>query len=367
MFKNKEVISSRQAFSMVTLFVIGSATLMAMGLAAKLDVWLAISLAFVFSTILLCMYARILSFLPEKDFYETLETLLGRPITIIIVLFLTWFSFDLGQIVLNNYSQFVVTIGLSETPLTIISLGMSLLCAFAIKFGLEVVGRWSQFFIIPVIAFLLIALTASSKYIDFKNLQPIMYDGFQPVLKGAVAVTSFPFAETVVFLLVFPTFKKSTSPYKVYLYGLYFGGILLLLISILAILAFGPEYIHTLTYPIYEVLSIFKIGTFINRMEILGAAVFCLAIFLKVTILLCGACKGIAYSFNVKNYRLFAFPLALMMVNFNLFSTNSISSYQDFIITGFPLYSSVFEVAIPLFVFILLEVQYRRYKKALKK
>jgi spore germination protein KB len=363
MFKNKEVLSSFQAFSIVALFHIATATLFIVGLSAKLDVWFAILLALVAATIILCIYSRLLSILPEKNFYETLEALLGRPITVFFILLLTWFAFDLGQIVLTDYAGFIAVVGLSETPFVIISLSMVLLAALSVKFGLEVLGRCTQLCIIPIIGFLVFALLISTKYINLKDLQPFLYEGFRPVLKAASSTLALPFTESVVFLLVFPAFKTAVSPYKIFLPGVYVGGIILILISTVGVLTFGPNYSGIIYYPVYELLSVFKIGTFISRMEVLTAGIVCISYFLKIAILLFGSCKGFAYILKTNDYRLFAFPVALMMVNFNLFSFNDLRAFKDFNITSWPFITLFFEIIIPVIIFILVEIQYRRLTK----
>lgn len=356
---NKETISSGQAVSMLIIFLIGSATLFIMGLEAKMDIWLAILVAIVESTIILCIYARILSILPESNFFETLEKLLGKPITIILVFLLTWFAFDLANIVLTNYGFFVETVGLTETPIIIIYLSMMLTCAIAVKSGLETLGRWSSIFMILIIGFALMTIPLMIGEADIKNIQPTLYNGLGPIFKGAFGVVAFPFAETVIFLLVFPAFKKGSSKYKIFLKGLYIAGAMLLVTSTLNVMVLGASYAETVAYPSYLVLSIIKVSTFINRLEVLAAAVFCMAVFMKISIILLAACKGISYLCKAKNYRTLVFPVALMIVNFSIFSFDGVVQFQKWTFKVFPYYTGVFTLVIPFIIFVLVEVRYR--------
>ena len=360
---NKETISAKQAVSMLIVFLIGSATLFIMGLEAKMDIWLAILVAIAASTLILGMYARILSILPESDFFQTLEKLLGRPVTIIMVLLLTWFSFDLGNIVLTNYGQFVYTVGLTETPKEVIYLSMILVCGIAVKSGLEALGRWSKIFVVLIIGFLMMMIAVLTTRADINNLKPILNEGIAPVFKGALGVISFPLAETVVFLLVLPAFKKGVSKYKIYMKSLYVVGGLILVISTLEVMLFGAAFAETVAYPSYLALSIADVGIKINRLEPIAAAVFTFAVFFKISILLLAACKGIAYVFKLKNYRTLVFPIALMMVNFTFFSFSSVIGFQEWTFKVFPYYSCIFEIVIPFVIFILIEIRYRIIKK----
>jgi spore germination protein KB len=236
----KETISPNQATKLLIVHIIGSATLFIMGLEAKMDIWIAILVAIAVSTLLYCVYAKILSIIPQSDFYMTLEKLLGRPITIVFVLILTWFVFDFGAAVLTNYNNFVFTVGLPETPRIIISLSMMLMCAIAVKAGTETLGRLSQLFIVIIVGFILLVTPLMIGNADFSNIKPVFHNGIKPIFKGALGVITFPFDNIMVFLLVFPAFKKKTKIKKIYLTALYIAGGLLLITSTLNVLVISP-------------------------------------------------------------------------------------------------------------------------------
>lgn len=356
---NKETISPTQAVCMLIIFIIGSATLFVMGLEAEMDIWLAIIIGIVASALILCMYARILSIFPESDFFETLEILLGRPITIVVVILLTWFAFDLGSVVLTNYDQFVSTVGLTETPKTIISLSILLVCAISVKKGTEVLARWARIVIFIIMGFALMIIPLMIGEADFNNIRPVLYNGLNPVLKGALGMITFPLAETVIFLLLFPAFKKGTSKYKIFLKGLIIGGVTLLIISTLNVMVLSAPYAKTVVYPTYLVLSIVRVSTFINRLEVIAAAIFCLAVFFKISMLLLATCRGVSYIFKANNYRTLVFPIALLMMSFHTFSFENVIQQQDWAFEVWPYYASIFIIIIPFIVFALVEIRYR--------
>lgn len=125
----------------------------------------------------------------------------------------------------------------------------------------------------------------------------------------------------------------------------------------------SPAYAQTVAYPSYLVLSIVKVSTFINRLEVIAAAVFCMAVFMKISIILLAACKGISYLCKAKNYRTLVFPVALMIVNFSIFSFTDVAEFQKWTFKIFPYYTSIFTLVIPLIIFILIEVKYRILRK----
>lgn len=358
----KEVISPKQASKMLIVFIIGSSTLFIMGLEAEMDIWIAILVAIAGATIFYCIYARILSFLPKADFYSTLETLLTRPVTVVIVSIYTLFLLDYGSEVLTNYRNFVSIVGLTETPILVISISMILVCAIAVKKGVEVLGHWSQTFIVVIVGFILLTIPLMISNADFTNIQPILKNGLKPIFKGALGVITFPLADIFVFLFVFPAFEKGASRYKAYLKALYIAGGLLLMTSTLNVMILTPAYAQNVTYPTYQVLSIVKLGNFLNRLEVIAAAVFCMSVFFKICIFLLATCKAISYIFKVKDYTVVTFPVALMMVNLTIFTFTSITEFEAWSFKVWPYYSVIFTFFIPLFILIALEIRYRILK-----
>lgn len=348
---------------MIIMFIIGSSSLMVMGLEAKMDIWIAILLAMAAGILIMLVYARLLSILPDKDFYETVEFFLGKVGSKIFLILLTWFAFDLCAIVLRNYGQFVVTVGLPETPLVVAMFMLILVCALAVRSGIEVIGRWSAQFVFYLIGFLLISILLVSQNMNFSNLLPVLENGLIPVAKGAFGVITFPFAETVVFLLVFPAFKKGTSVKKMLIKGLVIGGAVILVTSMTDMMVLGCNVVENVYYPTYTTMATVHYGDFVQRLEVFAAIVFIIAVFLKITILLFAASKGAAKIFGFKDHRFIVMPIAFLAVNVALISFDSMIYFHEWTFKVFPYYSCVFEIVIPLVLLIIIEIKHKKMKR----
>jgi len=350
-------MTQKQAIFLIVMFIIGSSILIVMGMEAKKDIWLAIITGMVASAIIMLIYVRLLTALPGRDFFETMEFFLGKVGGKVIIFFLTWFCFDLCAIVLRNYGQFVVTVGLKETPMIVIISVMIAICALAIYYGIEVIGRWNEAFVFFVIGFLLISIILVSGNMDTNNLLPIFDEGFKPILKGAFGVTTFPFLETVAFLIVFPKFSKGVSVEKVYLKGLLIGGVVILLTSVTDVLVLGSTIAEGMFYPTYSTFSTIHIGDFIYRLEAIAAIVFVIAVFVKITILLYGACNGTARLLGIKDYRFLIIPICILVVNSTTISSDDMIFNQEWAMKVWRYYGSFFEIIIPLFAYIIVEIR----------
>lgn len=360
---NNDKISQKQAIAMFVMFIVGSSSLLVMGLEARMDIWIAILLAMASGAFVMLLYARLLSILPGKDFYETLEFFLGKVGSKVFFILLTWFALNLCATVLIHYGQFVITVGLPETPLVVVLFVMILVCAFAVRSGIEVIGRWSSQFVIFLISFLFISVLLVSQNMDLSNLLPVLDNGFPPILKGAFGVMTFPFAETMVFLLVFPAFKKGISIKKIYLKGLLIGGSVILITSLTDMLVLGCDIAENDYFPTYSTMATVHYGNFLQRLEVLAAIVFIIAVFLKISILLFAACKGTAKILGFQDYKFIVIPIIFLVVNLALTSFDSMIYLHEWAYKVFPYYSCVFTIIIPLILLIIIEIKHKKMKR----
>lgn len=354
---NKDKISQNQGIVMIVIFIMGSSTLMVSGLVAKQDVWISIILAILISLVIGSIYSKLLSYLPGKDIFFTLEFFLGKFLGKTVIFLITWFAFDLAAIVLRNFGQFIYTVGLPDTPMIIPMICLMILCAFAVNSGIETIAKWSMLFIIVLILFQLFTGLLLSKYFDLSNLKPILYNGIKPILMGSLGVISFPLAETVVFLFAFPPFPKEESPCKVFSLGFLIGGLIIFFSSLMDILVLGSDGALRTYYPTYTAASIIAIGGLFERIEVISATIFIVSIFLKVCVLFLAACKGITKLFGFKDYKFSIFPLSLLVLGWSYISFSNIAEYHAWINKVFIYYGPFFEVIVPLICFIIIEMK----------
>lgn len=360
---NNNRISQKQGIVMIIMFIIGTSSLMMMGLEAKMDIWIAMLVAIAASSLIMLVYASLLTALPGKDFFETIEHFFGKVGSKIIFILMTWFAFDLCHIVLRNYGQFLVTVGLPETPLMFSMFMMIALCAFSVRAGVETIGRFSSQFVIFVLIFMAISILLVMPQMNINNLLPMLDNGVVPIARGAFGIVSFPFAETVVFLLVFPAFKKGEPVRKIYLTALLIGGLTILATSLTDILVLGPTMAESMYYPTYVTMASVHLGEFLQRFEVIAAIVFMIGVFLKISVLLYAASNGFIKIFGLGENRFIALPMALLVLCFALFSFDDMIYYTEYVVSVWPYYSTVFQIIIPLFLLIVIKLKLRKNKR----
>ncbi|WFD10173.1 GerAB/ArcD/ProY family transporter [Tepidibacter hydrothermalis] len=357
---NKEIISDKQGIALIILFIVGTSSIQASGLDAKQDLWITVILSIFMALPVVILFGRLHVIFPQKDLFDIIEICFGKFIGKIIIMLFTFFCFETGSEVLRNFGQFVNIVTLHDTPLVIPDTIMIILCIWAVKEGIELTGRWSEFFILIVIGFLFVSVLLLIPDINMNNISPTLYNGAKPVMQGAFIVFLFPFTQILPFTMAFSTFKRKTSPYKVYTVGLIIGGILIFVISVTNILVLGINQASIVYHPSYFTTGRIDIGNFVQRVEVIITTIFSLGAFIKISIYLLGACKGVVKIFGYVDYRFIVMPIALSMLNLSCFIVDNIMEFWEWTDEVWKYYGLFFQVILPIIIWITCEIKKNR-------
>lgn len=357
----EKAITYRQGVILIILFELGTTIIFIPGIKAKQDVWLAIVLAMLLILPIILMYERFLYFFPGKDLFDILQITFGKGLGKIISILYIWFSFHLAYLVLRNFGDFISVIGLTETPKVVPLLFIIALCIAAVKYGIEVIGRWGEIAIIFLLVPMIIIIIFLIGNMDINNLKPTLYNGIKPVLKGTFSLISFPFGQLVIFTMVFTTFKEKGVS-KVYRKGLILSGIFIIITSVSVILTLGVNITEIYYFPSHEAVRRVDIGDLIERIEIIISVVYLIGGIAKASMCLLAASKGIAKMFNFKDYRFIVTPIGILIVNFSILDFGSVMETSKWIMEVWPYYSLLFHVILPIIIFVGVEVKRKMVK-----
>lgn len=217
---DREVLSRRQAISLITLFLIGDTLIFAVGPAAKKNFWLAIILAGVCTIPLILVFINLHKSFPDKNLLEINETLFGRFLGKSLNLLFLIFVLQYVISVLRSFGEFVITVGFPETPMVVPMIFIIILSIWAAKEGIEVLGRYSQLILIPLVIFVILASVLLIPNMNINNIRPLYYIELAPLIQGTLSTFTFAFGEIVI---VFMIFKISSS--KDFKRSLYYEGV----------------------------------------------------------------------------------------------------------------------------------------------
>ncbi|SHJ49448.1 GerAB/ArcD/ProY family transporter [Paramaledivibacter caminithermalis] len=358
----KEVVSDKQGIALIVLFIVGSSSIFAQGIEAKKDLWLAFILGVIMVLPMLGIFARLHYIFPGKDLFYIIEACFGKLIGKIMIMLYIWFVYFMASDILVNYGQFINIVSFEKTPQIVVIGFLGILCIWAIKEGIENLGRISVVFMFIVIFTILILILFLIPKMEINNLRPVFSQGFKPILDGAFSVFTFPLIQIVVFTMAFSNFKKKKSSYRIYIIGLLIGASYLALLSITNILVLGVNTTITTVYPSHATLSKINIANTLQRIEVVVITIFILGGFIKISILLLCACKGVSKLFKFRDYRFIIIPISLLTINLSYFQYESVMYYFEFNRDIWPYYNFPFQVIFPIAIWIVAEIKKRKLR-----
>lgn len=355
----KEQITDKEAICLLIIFVFGSTLIIGISGDAKNDAWIAGIVSIMMFIPMLLIFSRILTLFQGKDLFDILNITLGKVLGKMISILYIWYAFHLGALALRNFGEFINTVAMPETPMLVPIICLGLVCIIAVRLGIEVLGRITTYFL-PILFFILIMVQILGiSQFHFNYLKPILGNGLSPVLKGGFTAFSFPFAETVLFIGVFSSLKTQKSPTKVYLYGILISAATIIFITIRNISVLG-NMLSSFYFPSYGAVSRTKIGDFLQRIEVTVSFVFIFSVFIKSSICLLVACKGIGKLFNLKDYRSIVIQTGLLMVYFSYTVYDNIMEMKYWAFKVYPYYAFPMQVILPIIIWILAEIKVRK-------
>lgn len=357
---NKEVISDIQAICLIILFVSGSTLALPTATSAGSDLWLAILFALCLVIPVYMVYARLLTLYPGMDIFDILEDVFGSLLGKAIGLIFVCFTFYLAVLILRDQGEFLITVSLNETPMIIPMILVILLCIWIVKSGIQTMGRWANFFVIlnaPIPTILILMLMPQ---MDINNIMPMFYNGLKPFLQGTFEALVFPFGDVVVFLMIFFALKPKTSINNIFIKGLFWGGLLIVGVSLAEILVLGKDLYSSTYYPNHNVASKVNIGDLLQRMEVITVVATLTSFFLKISVCLLGVSNGISKIFGFKNYRFLVTPIALLICNWSYFIFDNIIYKARWVLQITAYFSFPFQIVLPIIILIAAEIKKRR-------
>lgn len=354
-----EKITFHQSAYSIVLFCFGSSVIMGISSSANQDGWISIILATICIIPVFLMHARIIKLFPEKNYFEIIETVLGKKIGKIITALMLWYSVHLAALVLCNFGEFIQVFDMPETPKLSITILMILTTVYLARSGMRSIGKWSVVGICFLLFVVLFTFATSVHQMHFENLLPVMEASPSQILKSSFEIFTFPYGESVIFLCVADSFHKKDNPYRVFFLALAIVLPVFLTVFIRNLALLGLPMINASYFPSYIAVRIIEIGDFFARIESSISSNFILAGIVKIAICLLAASKGIVSLFGLQNNRVFIMPVGMLALA--LSSILYTSTMEMFIFLDYYMYYALpFQIIIPLGVWIVAEFKRRK-------
>lgn len=345
-------IASSQLKYLIIGFTLGTSILLTPGTQAKHDAWIAVLVGLAEGMVFALVYSLLALRFQGKTFIQVSDTVYGPYLGKLVSVTFLWFLFHSASLSLGVFSSFFTGLIMPETPAAVFAILITLVCAWAVRNGVEVIARCSQMLVPLTILSIITTAVLLVKDFDVKKFQPVLEVPPGQLLWAAHGAAMLPFASTVAFLMVIPFVNNSREIIPSVAKGLIIAGFMLTLAAIQTIGTLGVT-AGIFTYPAFQAVRLIDIAHILTRLEIIVGINLTTMGFLRTSVFFYGTVLGTAQLLGLRSYRLLVSPVGILIVILSLINYKSITENFEDIKTTWPLYTLPFEAGLPLFTLLL--------------
>ncbi|WP_028782359.1 GerAB/ArcD/ProY family transporter [Thalassobacillus devorans] len=343
-------ISASQLGCMMYPVVIATGIVIIPSITAKYagqDMWLSPILASLMGILVIVVAIKLHKLYPGQTIMEYSVSIIGKVPGKLLGFIYLYFYLLMNAGGTRIYADFVTGAFFSETPLFVILATIMLVSSFAVRGGIEVVGRSAEM-VVPVYALVLTILCLLLiPDLNPKNILPIMPDGLMPSIKGAYTPQSW-FAEFFVIAFLLPYVKDVQKAGKWGMISWIFVVMGFMATNLSLLFLFGGELTDRFNYPLLDAVRYISIAEFLQHLESLVMAIWVAGTFIKLAVVHYALVIGTAQWLNLSNYKPLVFPLGFLTVLVSIWGISSEMEAANYSGTIFPSFSIVMQTCIPL-------------------
>jgi len=210
---------------------------------------------------------------------------------------------------IRDVGELYITFLMPDTPFILLLAVFAATCAYAVSRGIEVLARVSHLFVFIGIFVIISTFILLIDQTDFSNFLPFFELPFVKIFQGIHIVSTIPFGETVVFLVIMGSLSNTEHVVKRTYFGLLIGATVLIIVAVRNIAVLGKT--QTIwTSMSFQSTRLIDIGTVLTRMDFLVGIVQTVLIFLKCSLFLYALAVSLSQLFGLKSYLPLVLPLA---------------------------------------------------------
>jgi spore germination protein KB len=363
MMMGKERISGWQFFLLTVNYALGTAFFIRPGsmiASTKQDGWIIPLVAGAFAVLVACLWLLLANANPNLSIVQISLKVAGKPVGGLIAIIYIWYFVQTASWVTRNLGDFMKTILMPHTPISVFHIMFLLIACYAAIRGIETIARTSELLTPFILLVLFVIYIAALNEWNWDRLQPMFQSDLIKLMKDSAPVIGFPYLETITILMLAPYVK---SRFKTsLLLGLITVTLLLSGIVFVTIGVLGAARSSHLLYPLYTIVKELRIAEFIEHLESTIVIVWLIWIFLKLCIAYFCAVEGMCQLFQLKDRTWVAIPLVLLVSGIAISLNDNVVANIDWDRRYIFPYSCLYGIVLPLLLLILTWIRKQRQK-----
>ncbi len=363
---NNTQISASQLSKMLFLYSLGTAVLIMptmVTIVAKQDSWVSMMLVMFLQLLVPLLYVALSDRFPHLSIAEYSQKIVGKWGGKLISLLFVFYFLVLSSLVLRNISDFLNLSVLPATPTWFINVTFMLIVIYGVFLGGETVARLSELLSFWLIFVIIIVVVALFNKFDIHRFEPVLYDGWLPVFRGAYLMLGFPVAEYVFLTVLLPMVKieervklKKSMAWTVIIIGVTSLVLVLLLQGVLGIYETSRS-----QFAIFDMAKNINVEEILVRVEVLVAIVWICSAFIKLVLCVYTLCLLTTQFLGLQSYRTLIVSYAFLIVGITSQIYRNIGHAKQFSLHVWSTYSVLQALVLPLLLYIAAVLMGKKY------
>jgi len=288
---------------------------------------------------------------PGQTLIQYLQTVFYTWPGKVLGLFYLFFFLHTNALIIREFGELITTTIMPRTPLVVFNVAILLLCAYAIRGGLEVLARVIEITIPYVIIIVVVLVALSAKDTNLNNLLPIFENGLLTVVKASLV----PFAwrgEIILLAMFLPYLAKPEQGKRCAIIAQLLIGFLVSVDIIAMIAVLGSNQVAKLVFSTYSLIRDYSIG----RSDAFVIIIWFTSLFGKIALFYYVTVIGTAQLFNLKDYRILVLPIGILLAALSILIAGNNVVLVEHISKSFPPFAYTFEYIIPTIILVVAKV-----------
>ncbi|MGE5705011.1 MAG: GerAB/ArcD/ProY family transporter [Clostridia bacterium] len=332
---SKQVISTSQLTLFVASFLVsglGLSLIKTMIANAGNDTWLTFFPPMLYGMLVALFIIWLSRNAVEPTLFELNKTLLGNVGGSVLNLLLFVYVLLTISMDLRELSEFVKAILLYRTPLYVIVISILILTVYLVRSGIEVLGRVNQIYFIATLMIYVLMPVMLLNEIDLTNLRPPFGNNAGKLFSSSYNALGLYGELLIVFAITF-SFTPKREPGKInpLFRGILLGTFLATWLMVTLLVSIGSSMGSEGMYPDLFMVQMIHITDFLDRLDIVMAAISIPTIIMKVCLgyyALCECASSIGKGGTQS--RAFGFVLMPLVYLFTVFSFGNVIDQLNF-------------------------------------
>lgn len=313
---------------------------------AKNDAWLTVFPALGEGLGIIFIFVSLARRFPGATLVQINQQIYGSLLGKLVSLLYVWFFLHIAAANFRYIGDYM-TLLFPETPLLVFIVAFCLLCASAVRNGVEVIARLSEILVPLVTLMVFTTVLLLLNEMDSKNLFPLLDAPWKNLLKSQHTMASIAYGELIVFTMIISHVNKPKNALLPAMLAASFFTVLILTIILRNTLVLGN--LNTIfSRPSYETVQMINIVQFLSRLEIIIVLNELAMTFIKISVFYYAAVLATAQMLKLRTYLPLVLPMGALLVVLSILMYSFSLEYFYFAAELFPYYSIPFEIIIPL-------------------